>query len=613
MIYAVGPLSVGSAFDRVTLQDVVDYFKNHKHIELDTETTSLNPHDADLICIQLGDPENQYVIDARYTNLNVIFDLLSDKLCVLHNAKFDYKILRKQGFLLENIYDIFLAEGVIFNGYEEHDLSLAGMAKRYVNVELDKQPRNEFAKIKDGEPLTDGQIYYASQDVAHLTNIAKIQRRLVKKYQCEYAVKLENQACKALADIEYNGMYLDKEDWLKLATANEKKLLSVEHDLDQLVIKQNIGFKKSGAQDLFGAELRQLSVNYNSPPQVLNILRLFGLPINDTREKTLLKHRNVPIVEKILEYRETVTKVNRYGKNFIRFIHPKTKRIHTDFWQIKNTYRLGSGNVKKNYPNVQNIPSEKEYRNCFKPRPGYKWLSIDYSQQELRLMADFSNERGMIKVLNSGEDLHCYVATEIFGKPVQKGSPERDKIKPVNFGKPYGMSPIALAEALFISEKEAADIFRTYARKFPRLERWLIDRANFGKTRGYILVHPDHGGRRWFPDIEIARELRQKAYPDWSQVYGIEGSIERESMNTPIQGTGAVIMKEALIQAREIIKRYDAYLICTVHDQLDVEVRDSQAETLCDELEQAMIQVGNKYVKHVNMEVDSKILDKWQK
>ena len=279
-----------------------------------------------------------------------------------------------------------------------------------------------------------------------------------------------------------------------------------------------------------------------------------------------------------------------------------------------------------NAPNVQNIPAKNVFRNCFKARPGFKWVSIDYSGQELRIMADGSGEQGFIDVLNDKtQDLHCYAGSMMFKKPVTKEDKSlRDKAKTINFGKPYGMGPDKLADTLSISKEEAEDLFKEYAAAFPTLNKWLEDQGKRAISNGYSVTFSPSKRRRWYPEIQVAKDLRKKAKKGdkntWREIMSLEGQVQRNGMNSPIQGSGADICKEALIGVRELILKYNAvygeevaFLICTVHDAIDCEVREDLAEEFAKSMTDIMVACGNKYVTKVKMEVDVTITDQWQK
>lgn len=612
-----GPSRNFSDFKTVEPQEILDYFEDKESVEVDTETEGFDPHTKKIITLQLGDKDRQFVIDVRSVNILLFKDLIESKLCLLQNAKFDYKVLMKNSIVLDKIYDTFLAENVIFNGFQERGTSLDALVKNYLGYEMEKETRGTFTSLH-GEPLTERQIRYAGTDVAYLTRIKELQKRLIEKYDLWYAVDLANETVKSLADIEYNGMYLDKDEWMEIARQKQQELIKLELKMDRYLVDSEANYQPVYlGQDLFGEQTRVLDVNYGSPMQVKEMLNRLGMKVTSTDDRTLQKLKSDDFVQLLLEHRKLAKKVSTYGEAFLKYIKDGTGRIHTDFWQIKNTFRLGSGNKKQNAPNVQNIPSANEYRNCFKPREGYSWLSIDYSSQELRLMADFSGEDKFIDALNEGKDLHCFAYNTMTGANITKKDKEkRTKAKLINFGKPYGMSPYKLADTLDIPIEEAEELFELYARAFPSLNMQLEDQAEFGKKHGYIMLNPLHKGRRWFPEHKEMREHGQ--YMSWKEKNRLNGIIARASMNTPIQGTGAVIVKEAMVEIRKwlIEQGYwqdEVYMICQVHDQIDFEVRDDLVDDIKHKLENIMIEVGNKYVTRVSMDVDSTITKQWQK
>lgn len=614
MIYLVsnhgelGELESNGEYKHATVDQVIRYFQNKDELQVDSESDGLCPYQNSLVTLQLGDRKNQFVIDLRFQSAQPFKPLLEDKLCLLQNAKHDYKFLKRIGITLENIYDTMLAECVIYNGYgEKFGYALDDIYKRHLGLEISKDPRKDFGKLQGG-PLPTRLIKYAAEDVTRLADVRDAQKKLIDKFDLQTAVDLENKAVKALGDIELNGMYMDTQQWSDLAAENRKEYQQSLIEMDELVLNMDLGYHANGEQDLFRDEVRPLSINYGSPPQTLDMLRRAGLPVNSTNANTLEQYNHHEIVKKLTEVRGLKTSLSRYGDSFLDYINPKTGRIHTDFWQMKNTFRLGSSD-----PNIQNIPRDNRYRNCFKPRPGYKWISIDYSGQEMRLMADFSKESHLINAMNEGKDPHCFVGSMMFEKEITKDDPLRQDAKIINFGKPYGMGPPKLSRKLGISESDAEARLKLHERKFPSLDRYLKKQGEAGKTQGYVITNPIHRGRRWFPKMKIALEERQRPNSDWSKIYRVEGSVEREAMNLSIQGSGAVMMKESLVEIREILKGYDGYLINTVHDESNMEVREDQAEEVARVAAEAMSKIGNKYVRHVKMPVDVKITDHWEK
>ena len=615
---------------------IVDYLNTSTETEfaVDTETEGLDPHTCKVTILQIGDSTNQFVIDCRYVDILLFKKFLESKKLLLHNSKFDYKMLKRSGIFIENIYDTMLAEAVLYCGYFKYGLSLKDLVERYCNYSMDKTLRGGFSTLFNS-PLSLEQVKYAADDVTFLHQIKEKQRVRMLEYDLEYTVNLENNAIKALADIEYNGMGFNKKKWLENTKESELELIDLENTLDSYILMHPIlqtKYPMNCQLDLFTMDARRLSINYSSPDQVLKMLKCLIPDIPDTNDFTLSKYKQFPIIELLQKYREVKTIVDRYGRSFLTTINKKTNRIHTDFWPVLNTGRISSGSSKTNSPNVQNIPADNRFRNCFIARPGFKWVSIDYSSQELRLMADGSGEEGFINALNEGIDLHCYAGSMMFKRTITKEDKDlRNKAKTINFGKPYGMGPPKLADTLKISIDEANDLFKEYALAFPKLNAWLDKQGLLGKIHGYSETFYPCKRKRFYPEIDEARQLRidvqtapyQLTKSMWKNILTIEGRVMRNSMNGPIQGSGADICKEALIAGRDLIDTYNklcsqngdpvAYLICTVHDALDFEVREDLAEQFTKEMCKLMIDCGNKYVTKVKMDVDPTITDYWIK
>lgn len=431
--------------NKSTVEDCLEYFRYTPHVEVDTETTGLDPHTAKIVSLQLGDHANQWFIDTRKIDILLFKELLESKLCIIHNAKFDYKMLKKAGIILEQIYDTMLAECVLACGHDKWGYTLKALYLRYLQIDLSKVEQKSFIGLRDQE-FTIEQIEYACEDVSNLGNIRAHQMNKIERFNLGYCVNLENQAVKAIADIEYNGMYLDAEAWTQMTNDHKVKLLGIQKELDNLIMSDEklVKFRPQGQQtNLFGDYERPTKVNFGSPKQVLEICHILGEPLESTNEREISKlakfddKGNVtwtkhPFFALLLQNREIAKIVSTYGLSFLEYINPVTGRIHTTFWQVLNTGRVSSGD-----PNLQNLPAKNLFRNCFKARPGFKWVSIDYSGQELRIMADGSGEQGFIDVLNRGDDLHCYAGEMMFKRPIDKKKDKalRDKAKTINFGR----------------------------------------------------------------------------------------------------------------------------------------------------------------------------------
>lgn len=416
-----------------TVEDCIKYLSGLKSIAVDTETTGLDPHSNKILLLQVGDSYNQFVIDCTTVDIKQFKQLLETKKLILHNAKFDYKFLKMAGITIEHIWDTMLAKMVLFCGYDDVSYTLESEAEEVLKIKLDKDVRKSFIGL-DIEELAKEHILYAAEDIAILHNIAIDQVHRLRKYNLMNAAEMEFQVLKAFGDIELNGMYLDTVAWLENYAKNESLMKVAEIELDNLLLKESkLEYIERLNEEQVAEQNRLLNINYRSPKQVKEMFHKLGFRIESTRSDMLEKYTHKhPIFKALIKLREISKAVSTYGEKFLLNINENTGRVHSDFYQVLNTYRVSSNN-----PNLQNIPRSNDFRNCFKPRPGYVWVSIDYSQQELRLMADFSEEEGFINVMNAGEDAHCFAGSMMFKRTITEEDKElRDRAKAINFGKP---------------------------------------------------------------------------------------------------------------------------------------------------------------------------------
>lgn len=433
-----------------TIQQCIDWIKDIDIISLDTETTGLFDHQNRIIMLQLSDGIDVWVIDTRNTHhIQALKPYIEGKLILGQNLKFDYKFLKKEGVTLNNIYDTLLAECILTNGTLERSLGLAALAKKYCNVELDKSVRNQFIGL-EGKPFTDKQIVYGAGDVLHLFEIRRKQLELIEYWELENVLELENKACLALADIEYNGLKLDIDSWLKLDKQVKAKLPSYEKELDDMVLSDSklSKFVNLNVQtDIFGGTSRAVTVAWSSPTQVLKLFKGLGLPIQSSSEKDINIYQDqYPLVKKFIDYKKDQKLATTYGANFVNFINPVTRRVHGDFWQILDTFRVSCGGSKtsgKSSVNLQNLPAKNEYLNCFVAEEGKMIIGIDYAAQEARIAACGSQDELWLATFIEGKDLHSEVCKLMFGitddlvktKPdFLRGKTYRDAAKTLNFG-----------------------------------------------------------------------------------------------------------------------------------------------------------------------------------
>ena len=396
MIYFIGqiPLFNDPSIVNTSLERCINYCKGKQILGLDTETSGLFNFESKIIMLQIGDLENQFVIDTRTIDITPLKSILEDIsiVKVLHNASFDYKFLKLNGIILNNVFDTQLAEMVLHTGLKGVEFNLKALLKKYLKIQMDKTERMSFT-TQGSTPFSAGQITYGAEDVKDLINLKQsLEKELIIKDLSDCA-RLENKFVLVLADIEYHGFYLDTDLWVKVATYNSIKLKKQLVQLNSYVIDNNHFEFMESQLDLF--ESRKCAINWDSSKQVVKYLKFLGVPTLHRDSKTgknkeTCEEKAIGRFRKEFEflvlyfnYKETAKQLSTYGQTFLSHINPITGRVHSNFWQIQATGRISSNN-----PNLQNIPAivdengEQLFRNCFRGEEDNMLVVADYSQQE---------------------------------------------------------------------------------------------------------------------------------------------------------------------------------------------------------------------------------------
>ena len=287
------------------IDDVVEYCSNKQIIAIDTETNGLDYISNEIVMLQIGDKDHQFVIDVRSTDVSPLKSILEDReiVKIMHNAKFDYLFIKsKLGITMQNVYDTMLTEKVIHCG-KNMRFGLKDLLKRYFKVEIDKNIRTTFNTEKS---FTKEQIEYGAKDIEYLIKIKDEQELLIDDYRLNYTVELENKAVLAFADIEYNGLDIDKDKWKLVYIENKKRADILNNKLDQMVL-EDIRLQKFVLDyiqgDLFTAitELRKVSINWDSPKQVLSVFNCILPNLENVNGKYLNKHRyRIPVINQYI-------------------------------------------------------------------------------------------------------------------------------------------------------------------------------------------------------------------------------------------------------------------------------------------------------------------------
>jgi DNA polymerase-1 len=542
-----------------------------------------DPHSNQPVILAIGNDDFQLLIDCRKVSLLPLTPLLTGKcIKIFYRGAKQIAMLRSLGIRLENAVDTMLIEQVLESRRGSSSYSLSELADKYIGLTLD-----------GGRPKVLPTAEFAD------SVLEKIRRRLTANYlvfldqltrlnsdDLEHTARLECETLLAFADLFFDGIYLDKEAWQVLVDEAAAKQNQLRSEIDPYFISVS-------QTDLFG----HLDLNYESDTSLKEALsKLLASPIRDVSKQTL-KRINHPVAKLLLSYREAAKIVSTYGESFLGYIHPKTKRIHADFQQIG----APTGRVACARPNLQSVPRGSRFRKCFVASAGRKMVTADYAGCELRILAEVSQDPAFIRTFRRGGDLHSIVASEIFSTTVSKSrNPHlRERAKAINFGLAYGMGAGGLASVTNMTVEEAEKILRSYFQAYPQVKAYLENSALEAIKRGYAKTI---GGRRLYLQIQ-------------DEPGPARAGVVRVAKNMPIQGTNADMLKVAMtsIRRRLIKENLDGLIVNCVHDEILVEVAESDAWEVSEVVKEEMIKAGERYIKQVPILVDVSVSDTWQK
>jgi DNA polymerase I-like protein with 3'-5' exonuclease and polymerase domains len=580
------------------LRKAVELLSTQPAIGLDTETTELDPYYGRMRLIQLASPAGVHVVDVdafrngdpRKNNaLAPLRDLLSAPrpIKIIHNAKFDAKFIKHTlGTDLGGIFDTLLASQLIGAGDIEERHGLDAAASRYLNEAVDKTERLSNWNFE----LSEAQLEYAARDAAVLL---PLREKLIERLKSDSLIKcatLEFDCVMTVADMELTGFYMHKDRWLEQLAIVEKRRGELAEEL------QNVLAEESSQGSLFGGPQRD-DINLDSHQQLTKALERLGIQVPDSTRNWKLQPlaAEYPVVATLLEYRTVQKALTSYGQNMIDLVNPTTGRLHADFRQIG----APTGRFSCTNPNIQQVPHAVEYRRCFSGNPaGRKLIIADYSQIELRILAEFSGDRGFIKAFSSGADLHRVTAAEVFNVSVDQVTREqRDFAKRLNFGVVYGIGAQRFSIMTGSTVPEAENILRKYFATYRGLDTYLHEAADRA-----VRERQARTGSGRLVRFRYDEQDRQQI-----------SMTKRNGKNTPIQGTSADILKRALRLLRDELRGTNAQIVNIIHDEIVVEADADEAQDVALKVERAMCAAGEEYVKTVPIKVETEIADEWVK
>ncbi|WP_281724422.1 DNA polymerase I [Hoylesella shahii] len=544
------------------LLSLIQLLEGAKIISLDTETTSTNAIEAQLVGLSFAIEEHKaYYVPVPEDNneaqkivekFRPIYEN-ADTVKVGQNIKYDLEVLRN--------YDVYL-QGPLFDTMVAHYLlqpeqyhNMDFMAEVYLNyntVHIDELIGPKGKTQKSMRQLAPNDVYaYACEDADITLQLKNVLEPKLKEVGVDQLFhEVEMPLIPVLAEMECNGVRIDTAALKETSEVFTQRMLQLEQDIYQAAGKTfNVTSPKQVGDILFGEmkivdkPKKTKTGQYVTSEEVLQTLRA--------------KH---PIVAHILDYRALKKLLGTYVDALPKLINPRTGHIHTSFNQaVTATGRLSSSD-----PNLQNIPVRgedgKEIRKCFIPEEGCKFFSADYSQIELRVMAHLSKDANMLEAFLEGYDIHAATAAKIYDKPVSEVTrDERTKAKRANFGIIYGITVFGLADRLNIERAEAKQLIDGYFKMFPQVRDYMEQAKDTAKAQGWVETFFHR--RRYLPDINSGNAT-------------VRGIAERNAINAPIQGSAADIIKVAMVRIFQRFKRENvrSKMILQVHDELNFSV-----------------------------------------
>jgi len=553
---------------REDLKKLAEELSKLEEFCFDTETTSINALESELVAIAFSwikgkgylvyFPENENEIKEMLSILKPVFE--NDRIRKIgQNIKFDIQVLANYGIEVRGaLFDTMIAHYLLEPDMRHNMDYLAETYLSYRPVSIESLIGEKGRNQKTMRSVPVEKIVEYSVEDADITFQLKelFEPKIIKEGMKELAENIEMPLIRVLACMERAGVKLDEENLKSIAVGLREDIIRLEEEIYALA----------------GEEF-----NISSPRQLGNIL-FIKLKLDDkaklTKTKQFITNEEIlqklvnrhPVVGKVLEYRGLKKLLTTYVETLPLLINKKTGRIHTSF----NQAVAATGRLSSNNPNLQNIPVRdergREIRKAFVPDEGYIFLSADYSQIELRLMAHLSGDKNMIEDFISGHDIHTATAAKIFGVSFDEVTREmRSRAKTANFGIIYGISSFGLSERLNIGRKEAKELIDGYFASYPGVKQYMEESIKQAREKGYVTTM--FGRRRYVRDINSRNQV-------------VRGNAERNAINAPIQGSAADIIKIAMIRIFNQIrnKGLKSRMILQVHDELILEVAHDELE-----------------------------------
>lgn len=556
------------------LKKIITEIEKAKSVAIDTETTSLDSHQADLVGISLAYEEGiAYYIPIGHTSdpdQNIDLDRarpLLDKLLknprvekTGQNIKYDLQVLHRAGFDINPIsFDTMLASYIINPAARPH--SLDGLAMRHFQYQM--QPIKELigsgkTQRSFAEVPVKQAVYYAAEDADYTFRLRNVLApKLEETKSTDIYYKIELPLVRVLSDMEESGVRVDESYLAVLSESMDERLHGLRQEIYQVARGE---FNINSTQQLSHILFEKLML-----PTKGKTAKKTGFSTDQSVLEELAKLH--PFPKLVLDYRHLTKLQSTYVDAIGKLINQDTGRVHTSFNQtIAATGRLSSTN-----PNLQNIPIRTEegrqIRKAFIPRDkNYLLMAADYSQIELRLMAHVTSDKSFIQAFKEGEDIHTRTAAEVFGVPLDQVDDDQRRVaKTANFAVIYGVTAFGLSQQTDMNISEAQEFIDTYFARYPGITKYMESTKQFARDNGYVVTM--YGRRRYLPEINDKNRPRRQF-------------AERMAINSPIQGAAADIIKIAMIEIHKKMQGMKSKMILQVHDELVFDVHQDELEAV---------------------------------
>ena len=592
--------------DEDQIDEWVDEAEEAGEFAIDTETSSLDPHQADLVGISLSTKIGKacYIPighkSKRCLKKSIVIKklkpLLEDKSVkkIGQNIKFDFIVLYKQGIEINSMEDTMLMSYVLDAGKNRHNMdALSEIHLGHKTISFKEIVGTGKKEINFSDVELDKAMEYAAEDADITYRLYKIFNKNLKLEKLTNIYEIfEKPLIKILAFMEIEGIKIDNKFLKVLSEKFEKKIRSLEKKIFTISKKKfNIGSPKQLGEIIY------------------NELKIAGL--KKTRKGSFATSANVledlafkgyEFPKLILDWRQVSKLKNTYSDSLPEHINPNTKRVHTSFLlAATTTSRLASSD-----PNLQNIPIKsedgKDIRKAFVTEKEFKLISADYNQIEMRILADLADVKELKKAFKNNEDIHSLTASQVFNIDIKKvDQNKRRKAKAINFGIIYGISQYGLAKQINVSNNEAEDFLNAYFFKFPEIKNYMESTIKFCRKNGY--VNNIFGRRSHFNGIN-------------DKNFNVRNFQERAAINAPIQGSASEIMRMAMIRISkkfEEIKNLKSKILLQIHDELIFEVHKEQVNKCSKIIQEEMSSVkdSNLHSFSIPLLVDINVGDNW--